>query len=119
MKKILFLVCFLTLPARAIDFSQSEINNSNLNKIANAIYQIEGGPNTKFPYGIKSINTHGNLVKARAICIRTIQNNFVRWNHNKSIDFLTFLGNVYCPRSADSQGNSNWIKNIHKLIKTD
>jgi len=110
------IVCLIGLPLAgySADWNKSELNNDDLNKIANAIYQIEGGKNTKYPYGIKSVKT----AHPRQVCINTIRNNFGRWHESKSkLDFLTFLANVYCPRSVDLQGNSNWIKNIHKILK--
>lgn len=102
------------------DFEQ--ISDIYANKIANIIYIIEGGDKTKYPYGIKSIDTGGNKEKARRICLNTIKNNYIRWqkaglvNNNKKIDYLDFLADRYCPPSDDPIGNKNWKKNIKKLL---
>ena len=109
LKKILVLalVALVSLKANGATLSKEKTN-----QIANAIYKLENS--TKYPYGIKSIKTKN----PRQICINTILNNFGRWqNTNKSIDFLTYLGNSYCPPKCDRKGNKNWIKNIHALVK--
>jgi len=110
MKIGLFLIAALSLHAFA-----GEIN---VERIADAIYVIEGGSKTKYPYGIKSINTKGNTAKARVICINTIRNTHKRWiAANKPINFLDYLADRYCPPSADKVGNIRWKKNIRKAIK--
>ena len=91
------------------------IDTNYQTRIANAIYKVEGGAKTRFPYGIKSIKTRN----PRQVCLNTIANNFNRWQRAGSHgDFLDFLGDVYCPASADKRGNENWKRNIHKLLKT-
>jgi hypothetical protein len=83
------------------------------NKIADAIYKVEGGAKTKYPYGIMSVKT----TNPRQVCINTVKNNFIRWQKAGSKgDYLDYLGNVYCPASADPVGNKNWLKNIHKFL---
>lgn len=110
MKKIVFCL-FFSMTAHAA------LKSSEADRLANAIYVIEGGSNTRYPYGIKSINTKGNKVKARKICIRTIQNTHDRWlAANKPIDFLDYLANRYCPPSADRVGNYRWKVNIRKFV---
>jgi hypothetical protein len=91
----------------------AEMPLAKANQIADAIYKIEGGANTKWPYGIKSIKTSN----PRQVCINTIRNNYVRWQKSGSRkDYLDFLADVYCPQSADFKGNANWKANIHKMI---
>lgn len=94
-------------------FSPNEVNS-----ISTAIYRIEGGSKTKYPFGIKSINTNGDYNKAKRICENTIINNHKRWLNrtNKQECYLNFLANKYCPTSADKQGNINWKKNIHSVL---
>lgn len=107
-----------SLPCGAIDTGKATLSPGDVQNVASAIYKLEGGSKTKYPYGIRSINTNGDVAKAKRICENTIKNNFARWNKtNKKIDFLDYLANVYCPSSADRQGNINWKKNIHKLVK--
>lgn len=89
------------------------LTDAELNKIANAIYKVEGGAKTKHPYGVLSVKTSD----PRRVCINTIRNNHARWEKAGSHgDFLNYLANVYCPESADPAGNRNWKKNIHKLL---
>lgn len=93
-------------------------SNLNADKIADAIYVIEGGSKTKYPYGIKSIKTRGNKVKARKICINTIKNTHKRWlEENKPIAFVDYLADRYCPPSVDSVGNQRWKVNIRKFVE--
>jgi hypothetical protein len=79
-------------------------------QIANAIYRAENS--VKYPYGIKSIDTHGDKAYARKICLNTIRNNRGRFlKQTKYQDFIEFLGSRYCPPSAHSL-NKNWVKNV-------
>lgn len=94
----------------------SMASNLNADKIADAIYVIEGGKKTKYPYGIKSISTKGNRAKARQICINTIRNTHKRWiAANKPNNFLDYLADRYCPASVDRVGNKRWKVNIRKF----
>lgn len=90
------------------------LNKAEAERIADAIYVIEGGKNTKFPYGIKSIKT----TNPRQVCINTIVNNYARWQKAGSKgEFLDFLGDKYCPKSVDKIGNKRWKNNIKKYVK--
>lgn len=94
----------------------AKLPEADANKLVDAIYVIEGGAKTKFPYGIKSINTNGDIDKARRICFNTVQNNHDRWiKAGRPGFYIDFLANKYCPPSADKQGNLNWKKNVRKL----
>lgn len=104
---------FLSLQAMAM------LPPVQVNKLANAIYIVEGGNKTVYPYGIVSINTRGNPILARTICINTIQNTHNRWlAANKPIAFLDYLADRYCPVAADRIGNRRWKVNIKKLVAT-
>jgi len=89
------------------------INNEgapDFNKLADSINRAENS--TKHPYGVKSINTYGNKLEARKICINTIKHNYAKWLQYKgNIDFIQFLGNVYAPCGV-SNLNKNWVKNV-------
>ena len=106
-KQIVLPVCvglFLFIPSCQPAFAYTD------NQIANAIYRAENS--VKYPYGIKSINTHGNKDYARKICLNTIRNNRVRFaKQTKYKDFIEFLGSRYCPVSAHKL-NRNWVKNV-------
>ncbi len=89
--------------------------------IVNAIKLIENSKT--YPYGIRSIRLKGKNqlekeIYARQICVNTVNNNYLRWQKaGKRGEFLNFLADVYCPASADATGNSNWKKNIHKMVQ--
>lgn len=96
-------------------FSSEILTENQINRIADAIYRAENSKT--YPYGIKSIKTNGNKEFARKICLNTIRNNHKRWlNSDKSKDFITFLGDRYCPAKDDPQGNINWKKNVKKFL---
>mgnify|MGYP000850946672 CR=1 FL=1 len=91
----------------------------DIDRLADAIYKAE---NSKaYPYGIKSVNTFGNEIVARKICINTIKNNIKRFHRQtKYTDYITFLGSRYCPPTAHRL-NRRWVANVkhwyHKLGK--
>lgn len=118
MKKIVFSTIFTVfLLNNAVSGEITPINENYANKIADAIYIIEGGEKTKYPYGIKSIDTGGNKEKARRICLNTIRNQYIRWQqYGKTNDYLDSLADRYCPPSVDKQGNINWKKNIRAVL---
>jgi hypothetical protein len=99
----------------------AKLPEAEANKLVDAIYKIEGGTKTKYPYGIKSIPIKGNteaekLAYARKICWNTVQNQHDRWlKAGKPGFYVDFLANRYCPPSADKQGNTNWKANVRKL----
>ena len=92
-------------------------------KLAVAIYLAEGGENTRFPYGIKSVDTHGDKAYARKICLNTINNNLARWQwarqNGDKRDYIAFLGSRYAPTKGatdDPMGlNNNWVNNVRRL----
>lgn len=91
-----------------------EINSVYATKLVNCIYVVEGGRQTRWSYGVKSVKT----TNPRQVCLNTIKNNWIRWNKtDKSIPFLEFLANRYCPESCDKIGHKNWLKNMQRLIK--
>ena len=84
------------------------------NRIADAIYRVEGGSKTKHPYGILSVKTSN----PRRVCINTIQNTHCRWlKAGRPSPFLLFLADRYCPASVDPAGNRNWKRNIKLILK--
>ena len=84
-------------------------------RIAEAIYKAENS--VKYPYGIKSINTHGDKDYAYKICCNTIHNNYQRWlNAGCPKTFIKFLGDRYCPPLAHPL-NHNWVKNVNHFLK--
>lgn len=83
-------------------------------RLADAIYQAEGGSKTRYPYGVLSIQTKD----PRGVCLRSITNNWHRWEAaGKTNAFVDFMADRWCPKSADPQGNRNWKRNVRKLMK--
>lgn len=114
-KNILIIVSIFTLN-NAVFGQFKPISADFRDKIVNSIYLAEGGSQTKYPFGIKSIQTNGNKEFARRICSNTVENNWIRWQKaGKTNDFIEFLGARFCPLSDknDAKGlNKNWIKNV-------
>ena len=98
-------------PARA-----SVPDPAYVDRVVSAIYRVEGGAKTKYPYGIKSVKVAGTA-EAKRVCRTTVRNNWERWEKaGRPGDFLDFLGDRYCPPSVDPQGNFRWKNNIHQII---
>ena len=89
-------------------------------RLVEAIGKAENS--VKYPYGIKSINTHGDKVLARKICLNTVNNNLARWQwarqQGDTRDFIEFLGARFCPvNSPDDNGtNQFWVKNVRHFL---
>jgi hypothetical protein len=91
--------------------------NGELYNILLAIRKSESGGNGK-EFGIL-VPQANNLDKQARWCAATIVKNHKRWKDSRSSeDFITFLGNRYCPtsgpdlRPAERELNKNWIKNV-------
>jgi len=86
----------------------------NLEKMADAIYKAEGGANTKYPYGIRSIACK-DAGEARRVCIHSISNSIIRWEKaGKSKPFIEFMADRYCPPQPD---HDRWVRNVTKLMQ--
>lgn len=86
-------------------------------QIVKAIFKTEGGFNTRFPYGIKSVKCSG-IKECRQVCMNTVRNNRKRFaKQTEYTDFIEFLGDRYCPKSVDPIGNVNWKKNVMFFLK--
>jgi hypothetical protein len=96
--------------------SGASMPQPDIDKIADAIYTVEGGDGTKYPYGIKSVPFR-NKEEARQICERTIANTYRDWaEQNKEKYYLYFLADKYCPPSDDPKGNKAWRNNIVQIL---
>ena len=84
-------------------------------QIVEAIGRAENS--VKFPYGIKSIDTKGNVEYARKICLNSVVNGRKRWvKAGKPYDLITFIGLRFCPPAAH-QLNSNWERNVKAILR--
>ena len=83
-------------------------------EIANAIFWSEGGYEADYLYGIVSVS-YDDIEEARRICLNTIRNQRIRYKkdceNGYSEDFLTSLGDRYCPVEAHEL-NKYWLKNV-------
>lgn len=108
---ILWLICFILFgfyaEAHPQDYSDTQI--------ANAIYKTENS--TKYPYGIRSIDTNGNEAYARKLCLNSIRNARKRWiEAGKPEDFITHMGKRYCPPTAHPK-NVNWVRLVKYFLQ--
>lgn len=96
----------------------ASISSNQVETIANAIGRVENSQ--RYPFGIKSIDTHGDKDYARKICINTIKNNIIRFkNQTNYNDYFIFLGSRYCPVVGDKTGlNKNWVFNLKNQLGT-
>ena len=111
----LLITCSMPLTASAEFIPDTK---EKVNQLVNAIYKAENS--TKYPYGIKSIDTKGNKEYARKICVNTVKNNVKRWKDSvKKGDkrsYLKFLGDRFCPPKAHKK-NVNWLPNVRWFLK--
>ena len=94
-------------------------------EIVAAIWQVEGGSNTKFPYGIRSLHCE-KKEECREICLRTVRNNRIRYKnygYKKYPLYLSFLASRYCPINSrngtqtENKLNKYWLSNIKYFLK--
>lgn len=118
MKPFLTLFLCATMPLAA--FSGQKWHelppDAFIQRMATVIWTVEGGKNTRFPYGIKSISVKDEA-DARRICINSIKNNWKRWNTaNRPCGFVDWMANRWCPIKSDPVGHKNWVQNVTKLV---
>jgi hypothetical protein len=99
----------------AFSFSAFQLFALDEQRLATAIYRAEGGPRANVPYGIHDGHPHTEP-EARKICLATIRHAEAdfRFQHVSfsAFQFVDFLGDRYCPPSADPTGNRNWKHNV-------
>ena len=93
---------------------------SKLAPVVAAIRFAENGRKGR-EYGILHPRVKPTYRSQAGWCAATVQKNFDRWTKAGSKgDFITFLGNRYCPVGAENDPtglNKHWIKNVKKLAK--
>ena len=98
--------------------AEFERNRIDVESLANAIFQAEGGFKAVKPFGILSVPCDG-YTECRQICLNTIRNNYSRWQKaGNPGDFISYLGSRYAPIGAsnDPRGlNSNWVRNVKAI----
>ena len=79
-------------------------------EIAQAIFKQENS--VKYPYGIRSIDTHSDIAYAKKICLNTIRNQKKRHaKHNCKKDFIECLGFCYTTTQR-----KEWIANVKYFL---
>lgn len=87
-------------------------------RLANAIYKAEGGPNTNHPYGIMPRYKH---TTPRQACLNTLKSKYASYlqlegqGEATESGYLRYLAGKYAPLGAsnDPQGlNKNWLDNV-------
>jgi hypothetical protein len=87
--KLITLLCLASFAAQA---------EPNYNRIADAIYKVEGGAKTKWAYGVHFGANLKHPANARKVCLNTIKNNYQRWQASGAHgSFIDFLARRYCP----------------------
>ena len=92
----------------------SKLSPEAENRLADAIFVLEGGNRTKWPYGVK---VRYKTTSPRQACLNTVRHKHADWGAAGSHgDFLDYLADRYCPAKDDPIGNKNWKANIHRLL---
>jgi hypothetical protein len=88
----------------------------DLDRMADAIYRIEGGARARVPYGILSVPVR-DAAEARRVCKNTVRNQWARWQAaGRPGCYLDSLADRYCPPGHDPVGNRNWKRNIRSVL---
>ena len=122
MKKVLIIGSIFTALFLVMTRSSRADFEPDFPKLVEAIGNAENS--VKYPYGIKSINTHSDKVLAGKICMNTVRNNWKRYtaiDSTPSMDeYMRFLANRFCPVGAvdDLSGlNAHWLGNVSRLYQ--
>lgn len=108
---------FIVILILAAQSAFAQLTPAQTEQFAQAIYRVEGGSRTKYPFGVKSIDTGGDYAKAKRITEVSIRNNYARWiKAGKPVSFIKFMALRWCTPSADPTGHTNWVLNMSKLI---
>mgnify|MGYP001608057802 CR=1 FL=1 len=86
-------------------------------QIVEAIGRAENSK--RYPYGIKSINTKGDIAYARKICLNSVHNGRKRWERaGRPCDFIEFISRRYCPINAPDDNGTNrfWARNVKYFL---
>lgn len=107
---ICLFLAFLALSRGGLAYASIDVE-----RMVEAIGMAENS--TKYPYGVKSIDTKGNAAYARKICRNSVVNNIKRWDKaGNPGSFIAFMGSRYAPTKGatdDPHGlNSFWVRNV-------
>lgn len=110
--RLVLTICFLYgILFSHVGWVESYTFNYTKEEICSAIYIIEGGENTNYPYGIKSVSCNGKD-DCKQVCFNTVVNNkrrYKEYGYKQFNTFLEFLGSRYCP---EGDLCNNWLPNL-------
>lgn len=109
LNSLLILLLLVSTPSFALE-------QSYVDRLANAIYKAEGGAATRHPYGILQKYQH---TSPRQACINTIKHKFRDWESEGSHgEFLVYLASKYAPINSDTDNGTNqyWLKNVRAFL---
>ena len=113
MKKLSTIALAVVLVSLSYLYTPAFARNTDFtdDQIVNAIGKAENSK--RFPYGIKSINTHGDPVMARRICLNSVRNGRRRWLAACARgDLIAFIGERFSPPAS----NPNWVRLVHYFL---
>ena len=93
-------------------------------EICEAIFWSEGGYDTRYPYGIKSVSCKG-IKGCKIVCLRTIRSNrkrYADYGHKDYGSYLEFLASRYAPIGASNDPtnlNKNWLTNVKWFLNNE
>ena len=94
----------------------AEPEEPDFEALADSVFLAEGGDKTRFPYGVKSIDTGGDKAYARRITLNSLRHSWKRYlKAGNPGEFIPFFTARWCPVGAedDPQGlNRNFIRNV-------
>lgn len=97
------------------DTKSISVDGYSVDQIVSAIYKIEGGSKTKYPYGIKSIPCKTQS-ECKRIAENTVVNNIQRWHASKTNKpYFEYLRDRYAPLD-DHSLNRNWLPNLKSVL---
>ena len=115
-KRTGLVLVLLLLPVMAY----AGMDEADVDRIASAIYRIEGAERAIKPFGILSVPCDG-YAECRRVCENTIRNNYKRYlnyGYKTHDTFTEFLASKYAPVSAHPL-NANWHKNLVAILEKE
>jgi hypothetical protein len=122
-----FIVLTSLIVFGVVFFGGSKAHAYSDEQIVNAIYIAEGGKNAAYPYGIKSVACQSQE-SCRKICANTVRHNrqrYSKYEKRRTVSFVVFLGNRYCPitgnhlSASERKLNKNWIRNVLAILRKE
>lgn len=104
----------------------AEANDCTEPELLSILFAIRTAENGRkgIEFGVlhpRAVDQPNSLRVQAGWCAATVSKNHKRWiDSGKTTDFITFLGNRYCPVGADNDPNGlnkHWIPNVRKLAK--